>query len=249
MAIDFPIPSVIGQKHPAVPIEGVPTYTWDGEKWITGLTSGSAFVAKAGDTMTGALVLPADPTLALQAATKQYVDGKGITRYDLNGLSSKDIQVPAGASNVHIVGVILNSTAISLINHIQLSLTPGVFITGGSDYTMYGTFWQSAAPGAMSGYSNDPRPGLYTAFNDDNVNVPAFFDAHISLKRADASRIFTCNSYSHSFYSTYGMTVISSISFLNAASSGSELAVLALRLQSIPSTPWAPTSYITTEFY
>src|SRR5262245_66634927 len=33
-------------------------------------------VAKAGDTMTGPLVLPADPTAALQAATKQYVDGK-----------------------------------------------------------------------------------------------------------------------------------------------------------------------------
>ena len=31
-------------------------------------------VAKAGDTMTGALVLPGDPTAALQAAPKQYVD-------------------------------------------------------------------------------------------------------------------------------------------------------------------------------
>jgi hypothetical protein len=34
------------------------------------------FVQKTGDTMTGALVLPADPTTALQAATKQYVDNK-----------------------------------------------------------------------------------------------------------------------------------------------------------------------------
>ena len=31
-------------------------------------------VAKSGDTMTGALVLPADPAAALEAATKQYVD-------------------------------------------------------------------------------------------------------------------------------------------------------------------------------
>lgn len=37
-------------------------------------TAIAAKVAKAGDTMTGPLVLPADPTLALQAATKQYVD-------------------------------------------------------------------------------------------------------------------------------------------------------------------------------
>jgi hypothetical protein len=34
----------------------------------------SALVAKAGDTMTGPLVLNADPTVALGAATKQYVD-------------------------------------------------------------------------------------------------------------------------------------------------------------------------------
>jgi hypothetical protein len=35
-------------------------------------------VAKAGDTMTGALTLPADPTLVLHAATKQYVDAKTV---------------------------------------------------------------------------------------------------------------------------------------------------------------------------
>lgn len=35
------------------------------------------FVEKAGDTMTGPLVLPGDPTLPLQAATKQYVDNSG----------------------------------------------------------------------------------------------------------------------------------------------------------------------------
>lgn len=34
----------------------------------------SDYVQKAGDTMTGSLVLPGDPTAALEAATKQYVD-------------------------------------------------------------------------------------------------------------------------------------------------------------------------------
>ena len=34
----------------------------------------SGFVQKAGDTMTGPLVLPGDPTASLQAAPKQYVD-------------------------------------------------------------------------------------------------------------------------------------------------------------------------------
>ncbi len=35
---------------------------------------GGSYVAKAGDTMTGALTLPSDPTVALHASTKQYVD-------------------------------------------------------------------------------------------------------------------------------------------------------------------------------
>ena len=42
-------------------------------------TALSAYVAKAGATMTGALILNADPTTALQAATKQYVDNKGLS--------------------------------------------------------------------------------------------------------------------------------------------------------------------------
>ena len=38
------------------------------------VTGGSTFVLKAGDTMTGPLLLPADPTSAQQAADKHYVD-------------------------------------------------------------------------------------------------------------------------------------------------------------------------------
>jgi hypothetical protein len=41
-------------------------------------TALSAYVAKAGATMTGALTLNADPTTALGAATKQYVDNNAI---------------------------------------------------------------------------------------------------------------------------------------------------------------------------
>jgi hypothetical protein len=33
MALDFPASPSVGQKYPASPIAGIPTYTWDGEKW------------------------------------------------------------------------------------------------------------------------------------------------------------------------------------------------------------------------
>jgi len=51
-------------------------------------------VAKAGDTMTGALTLAADPASALQAATKQYVDSW--TRPCVNPADASDIMVPVG---------------------------------------------------------------------------------------------------------------------------------------------------------
>ena len=54
-------------------------------------TSVNGKVAKAGDTMTGPLVLPADPTINLQAATKQYVDANagGVTVSDTPPASPK----------------------------------------------------------------------------------------------------------------------------------------------------------------
>lgn len=55
---------------------------WNGTTWVIDTNS---YVNKAGDTMTGHLTLSADPTLALQAATKQYVDnlaGGGINFHE-----------------------------------------------------------------------------------------------------------------------------------------------------------------------
>lgn len=35
MALDFPNAPTVGQKYPATPIQGTPTYVWDGQKWTT----------------------------------------------------------------------------------------------------------------------------------------------------------------------------------------------------------------------
>ena len=55
------------------------TYLWDGAKWIPALQSvppavGGPFLPIAGGALTGVLLLAADPTVALGAATKAYVD-------------------------------------------------------------------------------------------------------------------------------------------------------------------------------
>lgn len=78
MAINFPASPAFNQKHPASPVVGLPTYTWDGEKWTTTTATITppdyGFVLKSGDVMGGSLTLAGDPATALQAAPKQYVD-------------------------------------------------------------------------------------------------------------------------------------------------------------------------------
>lgn len=50
-ALDFPTSPTVGQKYPASPVAGVPTFTWDGEKW-SALTGGYFGVgAQASDTL------------------------------------------------------------------------------------------------------------------------------------------------------------------------------------------------------
>ncbi|MEX0877855.1 MAG: hypothetical protein WDZ40_03275, partial [Candidatus Spechtbacterales bacterium] len=53
-------------------------FTW-GDSEISDTLTASNYLPLAGGTLTGALTLSADPTTALGAATKQYVDGGGPT--------------------------------------------------------------------------------------------------------------------------------------------------------------------------
>jgi hypothetical protein len=88
MGFNFPLSPIVGTLYPDPAIAGAPQYVWDGAVWKTTTTvvTGSNFVLKAGDTMTGALQLPANPTLALQAATKQYVDVAAMNAMSYSGM-------------------------------------------------------------------------------------------------------------------------------------------------------------------
>jgi hypothetical protein len=51
---------------------------------LTGKPDLTAYMPKTGGTFTGAVVLAADPTAAMQPTTKQYVDGKGTAAFKQN---------------------------------------------------------------------------------------------------------------------------------------------------------------------
>ena len=85
MAFDFPTGAAVDQIYTSP--DGV-TYTWDGEKWMRGGATtggGGEFVLKTGDTMSGPLTLPGDPTAPLHATPKQYVDARSLPPAGLDG--------------------------------------------------------------------------------------------------------------------------------------------------------------------
>lgn len=79
MALDFPSSPSIGQHYPASPIGGIPTYTWDGEKWTTlGASVGgkNAVWTDGSAPMTGQLTVVNPPVNPTDAASKAYADTK-----------------------------------------------------------------------------------------------------------------------------------------------------------------------------
>jgi len=65
---------------------------------LTGVGSGS-FVSKAGDSMSGPLILPSDPTSASQASTKHYVDTASSGKASLIGGVVPPSQLGSGTAN------------------------------------------------------------------------------------------------------------------------------------------------------
>ena len=75
-AFDFPPTPAVGTLYPAVAEVGKPQYRWNGSEWTAATFDPAGYVRKSGDAMTGALSLSGDPTQALHAVPKQYLDNK-----------------------------------------------------------------------------------------------------------------------------------------------------------------------------
>lgn len=81
MHLDFPSSPTNGQKYPASPVAGIPTYVWDSEKWTTvaGSVSGKTAIVSDGSVpMVAQLTLVTPPVAATDAASKGYVDAKPV---------------------------------------------------------------------------------------------------------------------------------------------------------------------------
>jgi hypothetical protein len=133
-ALDFPNSPTVGMTMTA----GSSTWTWDGAKWLVAsmAAGGSASVPISGGSMTGPLILNADPTNALGAATKQYTDNKAATAAPpMDGTAA--------------VGV---SALFARSDHVHASDTAKLSLTGG---TLTGALTPSQTAGIVGTTTNN----------------------------------------------------------------------------------------------
>lgn len=163
-ALNFPAAPVVGEVYPVPQLAGVPQYTWDGSAWIAGPVEAPIFVFKAGDTMTGPLVMPADPVAALEVTTKQYVDNAIATNVPAPPDLSGYLPLAGGTMTG---GLHMGSTAVvgvDLSRH--LDLWGGVFGVSVTDSTLNmiagGVAALQATPGGASINGNGNVTGAWT---------------------------------------------------------------------------------------
>src|SRR6516165_10106310 len=112
-----------------------------GRTTISGAATWVKVLPLAGGTMTGLLILSGDPTTALGATTKQYVDTKIATYLTRNYLTGLGMSTPGASTTFTIaVGEAINSTNVDMIQLTsQISKTSGPWVAGTGNGAWDGT--------------------------------------------------------------------------------------------------------------
>lgn len=145
---------------------GIPEAPVDGAVYGRSNSAWSKAVALSGDTMTGALILNANPTLPLGAVTKQYADGlivgPGAVRYDIVQALTAAQQVQARQNIYAAPFDAMAYNGMQLNGSIDVSQERGSAVTGPGTYVC-DMFWlQKSGTGNFGGQqSGTPiTPGL-----------------------------------------------------------------------------------------
>jgi hypothetical protein len=240
-------------------------YYFDGDtrQWVDAVAipgiDTATFVKKTGDIMTGHLGLPAGPA-ATQAVRKDYVDtpadGKFYARqgalwvevpryqrFPLVGVQTLDVQVPAGAKQARLTGMLWNGGATQ--PSIVLSVTPGVFRTVAGDYSYFGFAQDTASVNAITTANGISASFMPIGGAITNTGQVCQFEALLTIVRPTASQFFnleskasyyTGGSHVHTFYNT----------FMQAVGAGSVLGLLAFRFTG--GIAWGGESYLNVEW-
>lgn len=138
-------------------------------------------VSKAGDTMTGALVLAADPTANLQAATKQYVDGKiANTTITANNIT----YTPAGNIAANNVTGALTELDTEKVAKAGDTMTGALVLSGAPTIDLHAAtkLYVDTASGAKVTKAGDTMTGLLTLSGEPTSNSHAATKLYVDSK-------------------------------------------------------------------
>ena len=227
----------------------------------------AAFVIKTGDTMSGPLTLPGNPTVALHAVPKQYADApvdeksyarRGATwaetpryqRFSLTG-TAVDVTVPAGAVMARVSGMVLPAAGPQSWLGVRCSVAAGVFRGTAGDYSLNGYQHASSTnPTQVAAQANNTAmTEMMVSQAHDNPNACVMLDGLLQLKRASAAAVFSGEFRAGSFVATGAGNLHSFYSnFLLPAASGSALQILAFRFVYVNGATFGADSYLNVEW-
>ena len=155
MAVTLPTSPNIGDTWTV----GDVTFTWDGVTWDRPPVN-SDFVHEDGDTMVGDLVLNADPTVPLGAATKQYVDNREsiASGSEVINITSTGVAPTKGTTQFDFISYELIGHKLYHIKMVYRQLTAGT--VGSGTYLVQ-------LPAGLQFSIPDPHP----IFNGDVTNI------------------------------------------------------------------------------
>ena len=137
--LDFPASPSVGQKYPASPLAGIPTYTWDGEKWTT--QGGSIVSASPGTLLPLMDAKPALVGVSTNFSREDHVhpvdtsrapfDAMAYSGLQINGamevsqeFGASGVTVPNGTAKYVIDGWVVGSSGVQSTTGITGALTP-----------------------------------------------------------------------------------------------------------------------------
>jgi hypothetical protein len=92
--LDFPASPSVGQKYPASPLAGIPTYTWDGEKWTT--QGGSIVSASPGTLLPLMDAKPALVGVSTNFSREDHVHPVDTSRAPFDAMAYSGLQINGG---------------------------------------------------------------------------------------------------------------------------------------------------------
>jgi hypothetical protein len=150
--LDFPASPSVGQKYPASPLAGIPTYTWDGEKWTT--QGGSIVSASPGTLLPLMNAKPALVGVSTNFSREDHVHPVDTSRAPFDAMAYSGLQINGAMEISQELGAAglpsLTNTTRYIVDGWQIATVGGQVIASSPNAACPSGFVQSLAVQVMT---------------------------------------------------------------------------------------------------